>query len=561
MKKNLENEVKFLNLLNQEDYSIQEQFEYKSLKQEVLIKHNICETIYKVRISNFIILNRRCPNKICLDEKRKKTCLEKYGVERACQSLEIQEKQKKTFLEKYGVEYIQQNKEVREKGKKTNIERYGFENPTQNKEVKQKQLNTTKERFGVESVFQNKEIREKIKQTMIERYGVENAMMSSEVKEKCFKIFGGNSPFCDKDIREKAIKSKLENSFKNKISTFENDFKIKPLFSIEEFIGVKNSEYKFQCLKCGSIFTQRIDGNRFYPRCYECEPINKSNIELEMVDFIREYVECENNKRFYIEGKKFYELDCFIPSLDIGFEMDGIKWHCESFAGKDKFYHLDKNNFFRNKGIIIYRIWENEWNNKKDIVKSILLNKINKTQNKIFARNLKIEKLDFKTAKDFYNCNHIQGACISSLNYGLINNNKVYLVLSTSRSRFNKNYDFEIIRFGGLLNTTIVGGFSKLLSIFIKENNPKNIITYADKRYSNGNLYIKNAFNLLRESDPNYFYTKDYFVLQNRLIFQKYKLENKLLNYDSNLTEWENMKSNGYDRIWDCGNYVFEKTF
>ena len=38
------------------------------------------------------------------------------------------------------------------------------------------------------------------------------------------------------------------------------------------------------------------------------------------------------------------------------------------------------------------------------------------------------------------------------------------------------------------------------------------------------------------------------------MTFQKHKLEKVLGKYDINLTEWENMLQNGYDRIWDCGN-------
>jgi hypothetical protein len=36
-------------------------------------------------------------------------------------------------------------------------------------------------------------------------------------------------------------------------------------------------------------------------------------------------------------------------------------------------------------------------------------------------------------------------------------------------------------------------------------------------------------------------------------MFQKSKLKNKLQKFDESLSEWENMKANGFDRIWDCG--------
>jgi len=39
--------------------------------------------------------------------------------------------------------------------------------------------------------------------------------------------------------------------------------------------------------------------------------------------------------------------------------------------------------------------------------------------------------------------------------------------------------------------------------------------------------------------------------------YQKHKIKDILPIFDEALTEWENMKNNGYDRFWDCGNLVF----
>jgi len=47
-------------------------------------------------------------------------------------------------------------------------------------------------------------------------------------------------------------------------------------------------------------------------------------------------------------------------------------------------------------------------------------------------------------------------------------------------------------------------------------------------------------------------------VRVNRMNFQKHKLKNKIQNFNEELTEYENMLNNGYDRIWDCGNFKFE---
>jgi len=70
------------------------------------------------------------------------------------------------------------------------------------------------------------------------------------------------------------------------------------------------------------------------------------------------------------------------------------------------------------------------------------------------------------------------------------------------------------------------------------------------------NVYESNGFIRLKSSSPNYYYTKG-LDRQSRQQFQKHKLQEKLEIFDSEFTEVENMRANGWDRIWDCGNSIF----
>ena len=134
--------------------------------------------------------------------------------------------------------------------------------------------------------------------------------------------------------------------------------------------------------------------------------------------------------------------------------------------------------------------------------------------------------------------------------------------MTFGKSRFNKNYEYELIRFCSKLNTQVIGGFSKLETYFIRTREPKSIITFADKRFSNGNVYNVNGYTLLRESTPNYFYFKgNEKIRMSRNRFQKHKLHKSLKNFDPIKTEWENMRLNGFKRIYDLGNYCFVKEF
>jgi hypothetical protein len=113
------------------------------------------------------------------------------------------------------------------------------------------------------------------------------------------------------------------------------------------------------------------------------------------------------------------------------------------------------------------------------------------------------------------------------------------------------------LRFANKINTTVVGAASKLFSYFINNNDIDKVISYSHKDKFTGTMYEKLGFKYSHSSNPSYLYTKDYIHFENRLKYQKHKLPLLLENFDPKLTEWENMKNNGYDRIWDCGNDVW----
>jgi len=125
-------------------------------------------------------------------------------------------------------------------------------------------------------------------------------------------------------------------------------------------------------------------------------------------------------------------------------------------------------------------------------------------------------------------------------------------MLTYGKSRFNKNYDYEILRFCNKINTSVVGGLSRLL----KNANLKSVITYADLRYGTGKGYLNCGFQFSLMSSSSYYYLKDNQKFT-RFQFQKHLLSEKLDIFDPTLTEWQNMQLNGYDRIWDCGTSIF----
>ena len=252
------------------------------------------------------------------------------------------------------------------------------------------------------------------------------------------------------------------------------------------------------------------------------------------------------------------EIDAFIPFEDIGIEYDGLYWH--SSKKVDKNYHLMKTELCEKQGIKLIHIFEDEWLYKQDIVKSRLKTILGMIEKRIYARKCTISEVSSKECKVFLEKNHIQGNVNGKYRYGLYYNGKlvslmVFGSMRKSLGSVSKDDCYELLRFCNKINTTVVGGASKLLKHFIKQHNPKEIISYCDRRWSQGNMYEKLGFTLDHISKPNYFYIVNG-KRENRFKYRKSELVKQ--GFDKDKTEEEIMESRGIRKIYDCGTKVYK---
>lgn len=260
-------------------------------------------------------------------------------------------------------------------------------------------------------------------------------------------------------------------------------------------------------------------------------------------------VEYRRNDRTQIAPK---ELDIYIGSHKLGVEINGVIWHSELSGGRDSNYHLNKTLLCEEKGIQLLHFLDIEILEKKEIVFSMIRSKLGLCE-KIYARKCQFKSVDTKTAKCFFLENHMQGSANASQAYGLYFDDELVACASFVRRRYGTRHDYELLRFANKLNLTVVGGLSKL----IKNSGLSSIVSYANRKWSQGRAYEQSGFTYLKTSQPSYAYRKRE-KLYSRLKFQKHKLPGQLENFDNEISEWENMKNNGWDRIWDCGNLVYE---
>jgi hypothetical protein len=455
--------------------------------------------------------------------------IQKYGTNTPAQSQVIKNKIIKTNLEKWGANSPMCDDGVRKKSKETLIKNWGVDNPSKSEELIEKRIES----------FKLSDFKQNFKKTSIEKYGVEHPWMNEDIHNKTIDFFYQN-------YRQR-IESKIDGDYK--------------------FVGFAKgtSTYlNFYCKKCESDFD--ILTYQFYYRinskisiCTKCFPISESSSvsQIELYNFIKENYDGEillNTKDFINP----YEIDIYLPELNIGFEFNGVWWHSNKF--KKQNYHQSKIQIAEDKGIKLVMIWEDDWQIKREICKSFILNKLGKTKSRIFARKCLIQEVNYMESKKFLDENHLQGDCKSSIRIGLFFNDEIVSLMTFSKlrlplQRFEKNRNrkdhFELTRFCNRIDSNVIGGASKMIKYFIEKNNPKQIETYSDNLISSGHLYEKIGFEYTHTSNPGYWYVVNG-IRQHRFNWRKQKLIK--MGHDPSKSEEEIMNELGYWRIYNAGN-------
>lgn len=495
----------------------------------------------KCSMSDLEIITKR-------NKKSIKTNLKKWGVKNPSMSEEVKNKIRKTSMEKWGVDNYTKSEDYKKKVTELNLKKWGKEWYFQTDDYREKKQKTIEEKWNGNHPTKSESVKKKREKTNLRKWGVSNYSKSEFFQLEMKKYFNSSKFF-------KSIKTQKENRQKSEFEFWKN-------YSDHKLLSIDANELKMICSSCCSEFS--IFKQLLYLRkrsdikiCTRCNPTNGKNIsylEKEVLDFIK-----SNYSGEIIENHKIErcEMDIYLPYLKLGFEFNGLWYHGEMF--KEKVYHKNKIDFFEERGIEIFNIWEDQWKYKKEIIKSMIINKIGDSK-KIWARRCQIREVSNKDCVEFLDNNHIQGSVNSKIRLGLYFNEELISLMTFGKLRkplgnSDKFGEYELIRFCNRIGFSVVGGASKLLKRFIKDYFPKKILSYADRSYSNGKLYSNLGFDLISKTDPNYWWVKGG-IRNYRYSFRKDILVKR--GYDKNLSESDIMKSIGYYKLWDCGNLKFE---
>lgn len=498
-------------------------------------------------------------SKECWKILKERTCIEKYGVSDPGNQLkEFQDKRKQTCLERYGVENPAQAEVSRKKihehfdsmtdedwndivtrRKQTCIDKYGVDNPLKSAEVRDQIKKTNLERYGHVCSVWGEEPRKKANETIISKWGSEYGYASdpdilTKRRQTCIEKYGVVSYSSTKEFRDR---------FKNTmLGRYGVDH---PMHSQQIVEKVKNS----------TISSQGI-----FPAWFKEEYMNKqqahhsvrvSKTQLDMYNrLLSAGLECELEKQV---GTKFFDI--FIPSLNILIEVDPSYTHSQQDNGYhwtvSPNYHLEKTKLGSENGYRCIHVFD--WDDRNKIARLLQPDK-----QRIYGRNCNIRFVEQRESDRFFIANHLQGTVRGNLIcIGLEYDNRLISCMSFGKSRYDKKFQWELLRYATDSDFYVVGGAQKLLQTFIKEFEPESIISYCDLAKFEGDVYPKLGMKVIRTTQPAKIWSKDNKKITDNLLRARGYDQLFKTDYGKGTSNEDLMLSDGWRTVYDCGQLVF----
>lgn len=470
-----------------------------------------------------------CPecNKIVKARQTKLAIKEKYGVENILELPEYRAKAiagirakapettKKvvaTMNERYGG-MGEQSPILKAKIQATMKERYGNINPAKNDDIRKKISEATRSleylakyeataiaNWGVRRPSMTQEVQDKMKATSLERYGVECTLQTDYAKQRleevCLDKYGVPHAFQSDYCKEKSRQSFIEHmhNHNNKISK-----------------------------------------------------INQAVAEMLLTEF------GVNTEFEWSVSLKSYDLK--VKDSNILVEINPSYTHSDlpnhwTEAGLPPDYHLNRTLFAEAHGYRCIHIFE--WDD---------FNKVGQLLHKkliLYARKCKLVKLSSKQAADFLDKFHLQGSVTRQMYcYGLTYNGELVEIMTFGKPRYNRNFEWELLRLCTDYHYKVVGGASKLFNAFISEVNPASILSYCDRAKFTGVVYARLGMQLDHTSPPAKVWSKGSKHVTDNLLRQRGYDQLFGTNYGKGTSNEDLMIENGWRSVYDCGQLVF----
>jgi len=270
--------------------------------------------------------------------------------------------------------------------------------------------------------------------------------------------------------------------------------------------------------------------------------------ELSLLSFVQSYY--PEAAKGYVDGK---ELDIFIPSIKLAIEYNGAYWHQEKYSPKNK--HLEKTLAAEAEGIRVIQVFDFEWKHRNHQVQDLLKSAMG-VNTKIYARKCVIKEVETNEAEGFLRVNHIQGAVrprSMPVRIGLFFEDKL-VALATFGKHHRGTGQWVLNRFCCEHGVTVVGGLSRICKSALKKIG-EDIISWADRRLSQGRGYVAAGWIEDEVLGPDYFYFDG-----KEPIAKQARMKSKVGTPDG-ITESQHAELDGLMKVYDCGKIRFVYPF
>lgn len=410
------------------------------------------------------------------------------------------ENMRQTCLEKYGVDNFFKTDAISNYWN----ENFNISSPMQLDKVKEKSRQTCLDKYGHEYYFQTEEFRDKATATYVQKYGVDHSSKNEDVKAK-------------------VAQTKKD---RYGVSYYNNPDKVTQ--TCKKRYGLSYACLLPQC---------RLKGNNSRPNLLFSQLLEENNIKYE---------------REYAIGNKQFDFKVGNNLIEINPTYSHNSTNPIHGKIKDKNYHYDKSNLAKENGFRCIHIWD--WDDKNKIVDLL------KDRKRIFARKCEVKNISQKEANIFIEQNHLQGTAKASIFVGLFYNNELVSVMTFGKPRYNKNYEYELVRYCSIYN--VIGGAEKLFRYFQHEYNPKSVISYCDLAKFNGQTYEKLGFELKSINIGKHWYnTKTKIHITDNLLRQRGFDQLFNSSYGKDFSNEELMKQAGFVEMYDSGQATFILNF
>lgn len=465
-------------------------------------KHNAQKICDDIHYKTCVVCGKQF--EINLYSKNKETCSRKCTAEL----------RKRTMTDRYGKPFAQQVESIRAKSIETNLRKFGVEHPAMSEEIQAKMRQTCQERYGVDTPFEMDDFQAKSTKTCREKYNVDFTSQipgrTEKMQQTNLERYGGVAPMCNQEILKRFSDRMLE-------------------------------EY----------------GVPYYCMTEDCRKYQKHVISTLNRKFSELLNDCGVHNEFEFSLDK-YSYDIIIPEHNLLIEIDPTSTHnvintpWSDHTDVQPDYHKLKSECANQHNFQCIHIFDwDDWNKVIDILKPKKI---------IGARKCKLKKIDVYTAEDFENLYHLQGKCRGqSVCYGLYYNDKLVEIMTFGKPRYNRNYQWELLRLCTNSQYNVAGGASKLFQTFIHEYNPKSIISYCDLAKFSGRVYDKIGMTYSYSTYPNKYWSngsKKY--ITNNLLLQRGYDQLFHTNYGKGSSNESLMLANGWLPVYDCGQSVYK---